>query len=142
MLHSIPKGFTLIETLLAVAIVAILISLAIPMYNSHVKEAQLNVAKTNAQSLRAFLEDYHLTNGSYTIGDDSSYTYSETDLATYFGWQPNGDNDAYSYTVTASANNWDISVKHIASGNWIRCENRLAKCCDIDTAGASESACP
>lgn len=136
------QGFTLIELLLAIAILAILVNMAIPLYNDHVKEAQLGVAKANAQSLRIFIEDYHLTNGSYAVGSDPPYTYNQADLATYFGWRPDGDNGLYDYTVTASADNWSITVKHVASGNWMRCEERLATCCDIDTASATESACP
>lgn len=140
--HHPNAGFTLIEMLLVVAILAIVTSLAMPLYGDHIKQTRLSVAKTNAHSLRLFMEDYYLTNGSYAVGDDLPHTYSKTDLEARFAWRPDGDNGAYAYTVTADTHNWAITVKHTASGNWIRCENRFAKCCDMDTDQATESGCP
>ncbi len=136
------RGFTLIEVLFAVGVLALAVSFAIPQYNHHVKETQLHVASANARSLRLFMEDYYLTHGSYAIGDEVPYLYDKADLATHFGWRPEGDRDAYQYTVSADADDWSVTVKHTGSGNWVRCENRLTKCCDVDMDGATESACP
>jgi type IV pilus assembly protein PilE len=133
------NGITLLELMITVAIITILAAIAIPAYNGYIKEAQLGVARMNADSLRIFMEDYFLENGSYIVGGDTSYT--EAELATNFGWRPDGDNNAYTYAVTAGTNTWAITVEH-TSGNWIRCEDRMNNCCDVDTSSASKTACP
>ncbi len=47
------KGFTLAELLIVVAIIAVLIAIAIPIYAGEVKRARIGVHKANARSLKA-----------------------------------------------------------------------------------------
>jgi len=134
------QGFTLIELMIAVAILALISSIAIPVYNGYVIEAQLASARANADSLRLFMEDYQLDNATYIVGGDTSYT--EAELQTNFGWSPDGDRNSYTYTVDVTTNSWNITVEHTSSGNWMRYEDRAATYCDVDTSGASKTACP
>lgn len=132
------KGFTLIELLIVIALVSLLSGLAISSYQGYVKEARFNVAKLNARSLRIFLEDYHVHHATYIVDNHTQYT--KTTLNDYFGWQPNGDDNQYTYTVTPQPQSWDIVIQH-TSGQWVRCENRMQQCCDSDTPHATLSAC-
>jgi Tfp pilus assembly protein PilE len=125
--------------MVTVAIIAIIASIAIPAYQNYIGESIIAAARSNADSLRVPLEDYRLENGTYVVGGDTSYT--EAELLTNFGWSPDGDNDVYTYLVTATTNSWDITVQH-NNGSWIRCENRMRTCCDSKTAGASLAGCP
>jgi prepilin-type N-terminal cleavage/methylation domain-containing protein len=134
------KGFTLIELLIAVAILAIVAAIGIPAYNGYIATARVGAAQENADSLRVFLEDYYLDNGTYKAGGASSFNKAQ--LQTNFGWSPDGDHGEYTYAVTARTNSWDIVVTHTPSGSWLRCENRMSKCCSNNDSGASKTACP
>lgn len=142
---SAHRGFTLVELMITVAILSILAAIAIPAYNGYIREARLGTARLNADSLRVFLEDYQLDNGTYVGPNAGGGVYTSlNNLQTDFGWTPDGDQGLYSYRVEVSANTYHIGVTHTASGTWLRCENRMSNCCDDQTPGATSvsSACP
>ena len=59
------RGFTLIEALLALAIVGILAALALPAYQSHLLRAGRMQAKQELMEVAVDLERYHSRNGRY-----------------------------------------------------------------------------
>ena len=63
------KGFTLIELLIAVTILAILTTMAIPVYMGHQARAQLTEAVTLGGSHRVNIEDYILNQGAFPDND-------------------------------------------------------------------------
>lgn len=133
------QGLTLIELMVVVAIMAVIAAIAIPAYTNYVREAQFTATRANADTLRVFMEDFQLDNGTYKAGGLSAF--NEAQLLANFGWSPDGDQNAYTYNVTATTTSWDITVQHV-SGRWMRCEGRMSNCCYSDTVGASLSACP
>jgi type IV pilus assembly protein PilE len=64
-MHNQQSGFTLIEILVTVAIVAILASVAIPSYTDHVRRSQLSEATTNLSDMRVRLEQFYQDNRTY-----------------------------------------------------------------------------
>ncbi len=62
-----PKasGFTLIELMIAITIVAILASVAIPAYNSYTQRTKLAEGMTTLSNLRLQMEQYYQDNRSY-----------------------------------------------------------------------------
>lgn len=60
-----PRGFTLIEVMIAVAVVAILAAVAIPSYRDYVRRGQVQEAVTNLADLRTRLEQFYQDNRSY-----------------------------------------------------------------------------
>ncbi len=78
------KGFTLAELLVVVAIVAILVAIAMPMFSASTAKAEKAVIKANLRSVYAeavadVLEDNTLTKNSATIdGESYSVTGSGT----------------------------------------------------------------
>ena len=61
-------GFTLIELMIVVAIVAILAAIAVPIYSDYVKRGKLTEAQNNLSALRVQMEQYFQDNRSYVDG--------------------------------------------------------------------------
>jgi type IV pilus assembly protein PilA len=67
-----PQGFTLIELMIVVAIIAILTSLALTAYSKSTTKAQLSEAFSVADGMKIDVVDYyHQTGKCPTIGDAS-----------------------------------------------------------------------
>ena len=91
------KGFTLVELMIAVVIIAILASIALPAYNDYVEEARLTSAKSSALSIKPYLEEHYLETGSYF--DSSSDTYNGENVD--FTWSASPHTSGYKITITA-----------------------------------------
>lgn len=70
------QGFTLIELMVVVAIVAILATIAIPSYQTHTRKAIAGQAQQEIQKLAEQLERHKGKNFSY-LGFDPSYLYKD-----------------------------------------------------------------
>ena len=55
------KGFTLIELMIAIAIIGILLSLAIPAYQDYTVRAKISEAINVASSLKVMISEYYIT---------------------------------------------------------------------------------
>jgi len=58
-------GFTLIEVMITVAVIAILAAVALPSYIDYVTRSKLVEAKTNLSDMRTRMEQYFLDNRAY-----------------------------------------------------------------------------
>ena len=63
--HRRIAGFTLIEVMITVAVVAILAAVALPNYIEYLTRSKLVEAKTNLSDMRTRLEQYFLDNRAY-----------------------------------------------------------------------------
>jgi len=59
-------GFTLIELMVTIAIVAILAAIALPNYTDYVRRGKLQEATSNLLAMRTKMEQYFQDNRSYT----------------------------------------------------------------------------
>jgi type IV pilus assembly protein PilE len=94
------SGFTLIELMIAVAVVVILSAIAIPAYNSFVLKSARSDAMSALMDLRLQEETYRLKNPEYAVtlsslGVDATTPNGKYDIAITAA-------DAASFTATAS----------------------------------------
>ena len=104
MTRAASPGFTLLETMVVVAIVAVLAAIAVPSYAGSVKRSHILEAVARLSDGRARMEDYFQDERTYSdgtggcgaappaIGSADAFTLSCTATAT-----------TYTYTATGSA---------------------------------------
>lgn len=114
-LRKKSKGFTLIELMIVVAIIAILAAIAIPQYKKFQLKSKTSEAKANLGAIRTCEEAYAAENDSYVLAaaapasapGSSKQTWATNNGFTSIGFAPAG-NVYYQYGVQSS--NWtDVS---------------------------------
>ncbi len=87
-------GFTLIELMIVVAIIAILAAIAIPAYQDYVIRAEVSEGLSLADGVRAAIEDFHETTGNYPISNASAGVATATSIAGHYVSQVDVGNPA------------------------------------------------
>lgn len=108
-MKRIARGFTLIEVMIAVAIVGILMAVAIPNYTAHVQRAKLTEAFSSLASFQPALEQFWANNRTFAGFADlpatTNFTYAlTTGTATAYTVTATGRNAAagFAYTIDQS----------------------------------------
>jgi prepilin-type N-terminal cleavage/methylation domain-containing protein len=91
------RGFTLIELMIAVAIIAILASIALPLYNNYTQTAREGVLINNISTIEIFQEDFRLRTGNYLTTAANAAA-----IQAAIGWQPQ-DGGHITYSIAAGA---------------------------------------
>ncbi len=71
------RGFTLIELMIVIAVMAILIGIALPQFRGMQEEGLIAQAKAELRTLKTAIESYYIHNGSYPADSD---TWQATNL--------------------------------------------------------------
>jgi type IV pilus assembly protein PilE len=129
------RGFTLIELMIAVAILAIISAIAIPVYNGYIAESRLGAMRMNLDTLRIAVEAFRLDDAAGNYGNG---TFTGSQIETQYGWRPEGNSSAYSYTIIASNASppfYRMSATATGTSFWARCDKDESKtpsfaCCD------------
>lgn len=84
-LNQHRRGFTLIELMIVVAIVAILATIAVPVYNDAVRKGRRGQAKADIAALAQQLERWHTVQNTYATlpGAAGAFPSPETGTAHY-----------------------------------------------------------
>jgi type IV pilus assembly protein PilE len=117
-------GFTLVELMIVIAIIAIIGAIAVPAYQGYVRESRLSAMRMNLDTLRIAVEAYRLDSQASTYGTVKEYSYSSGAIAASYGWIPEGSGNAYDYVVNVTASTrYRICAGQVpASDTWVRCE--------------------
>lgn len=94
------RGFTLIELMITVAIVAVLAAVAYPAYTSHVVKTQRGAAKACLAQYAAFMERYYTTNLTYVGAAPALDCAVEGNMAQNYTFPVSGLSGT-AFTVTA-----------------------------------------
>lgn len=89
-MKSLNRGFTLVELMIVVAVIAVITMIAVPAYNEQVRKSNRGLAKSDLLELTQCAERFHTTNGTY-VGFEAA---TACDV--------NGKDDANTYDFTAA----------------------------------------
>jgi len=103
-MHSKASGFTLIELMIVVAIIAILTGIGYPSYQNHMRQTRRTDAYTALARIADLQERFYLQNRTYS-----------TDIAQLGG--ANSAEGYYTLSVTAADNNtYTLQADAVAGG--------------------------
>ena len=98
------RGFTLIEVMIAMAIIAILAAIAIPNYSEYIRRSRITEAFSTLSGMRVKMEQYFQDNRTYA-GSCLPATVAPTPAPTAnFTYDCPGPPGANNYTVRARGN--------------------------------------
>jgi general secretion pathway protein G len=82
------RGFTLIEMMVVVAIIAILVAILVPNFIRARAQAQTAACEANLKEIATALELYQTDHEQYPSGNNTPVTTSDPDLAPYLRQTP------------------------------------------------------
>ena len=97
--HKGPSGFTLIELMVTVAIVAILAAIAVPSYQEYVTRGKIPDATSTLASKRVQMEQYFQDNHTYASAPACT---SDSSTSKYFTFDCSVAGTATAYTLRAT----------------------------------------
>ena len=96
-------GFTLIELMIVVAIIAIFAAIAIPSYTKYIVASHRTEAQAAMLNLAQFLESKYNASFSYpAVADIPTALKSPANVSTYYTFSINVTNSSQNYTITAT----------------------------------------
>jgi type IV pilus assembly protein PilE len=122
-------GFSLIEMLIVVAVIAILSAVALPAYRNHVLAGKISEATTRLAEMRLRMEQWYGDNRTYsggpcTAADGRYFTYSCTaQTASLYTLQAAGVSSAgmagFTYTLDQSNTRGSVTPWGSSTSCWI-----------------------
>ena len=125
-LHAV-RGFTLIELMVVVAVVAILVAIAVPSYSEAVRKGKRGQAKSDLVEAAQIAERYKTINNTYT--GLSAGTTSDDEI---FNQSPK--TGTANYTIATSGTPDATTFKLTATPTWGQADDRCGVL-SIDAAG-------
>ena len=139
-MKNIQRGFTLIELMIVVAIIAILAAIAISQYQDYVIRAQVSEGAALADGLKSALGEFYNGAGHYPNANASAGLAAPTAIAGSYVTQVDASNGlikiTYGRNANAKINNKILqysSVTHAGSIEWY---------CKSDVGNLPQKWCP
>jgi len=112
-------GFTLVELLVVVAILAVMVAIAVPSYLGYKDRAADKAAKANIRETLPSVEAYFNDTGSYTgmtaAGLRTSYDGGISPSLTLYG----APSATYCITDTVDGHTWSVRGPGVASSSYV-----------------------
>ncbi len=100
------RGFSLIELMVAIAIIAVISAIALPLYNNYIITSREAVLVNNIRTIEVFQEDFRLRTGAYL-----TVAANEAAITAAIDWQPEGDTPGTTYSIAAGpAGSYDVTA--------------------------------
>lgn len=89
------RGFTLVELVIVVAILAILVAIAVPSYQNYVTRSKIRTAQSDLLALSALVENHRQRTLSYPA---AAATGTAAVRAAFEGWSPASDERDFNFS--------------------------------------------
>lgn len=106
MVEMRSKGFTLVEVMIVVAIIAVLVAVAYPSYQQHVKKTKRNEAKAEMMQISAKLQRYKIANFTFMKAGTPPVAITLTDI-----------NQAATLPKVGAVL-YDLALTNVTAGGW------------------------
>ena len=115
------KGFTLAELLIVVAIIAVLVAIAIPVFTSQLEKSREATDVANVRSAYADVMVRYLADGNKSANMNVSARQGvadwQTSPAPVLTTQINGSESSITIPAVVSGGNYHVAISEDASGN-------------------------
>lgn len=95
-------GFTLLELMIAVAILSLIAAISMPIYRGYIETSRQGALIQNMSTMTVFQEDWRMRNGVYLAGEYDAGA-PDANLAP-LGWEPNDPDVEYIVAINAGVN--------------------------------------
>lgn len=146
------QGFTLIELMIVVVIIAIFAAIAIPSYQEYIRRSNLAMAQQEMQKIATLLEKHRSRNFSYsgfflkgtTTSKGPYYDVANaSDTTLLLPLNSSSGSQKYKLNLSLNTQDWAIKASSADSNNYsllltstgFRCKNKTTNNIDFTTCG-------
>ena len=94
-------GFTMLELMVVVIIVAVLAAVAVPLYTGYIKKARVSEAEGRIDQILTAARSYYQENGSWPAAGAAGF-FGDTSASPNFTYAIAGGGGTGTYTITAT----------------------------------------